>query len=317
MSSFARPQRVHTYTTAAFDSRRWDGFKPRPGDIIVCTPVKSGTTWTQMLCALLVHQSPVFPEPLTRLSRWIDRDSEPIEEVLAAYEAQTYRRILKTHTPLDGLPYFEEASYVFCGRDPRDVFLSVTDHMENFSPEKMAEILRKEDIPADFELTNDRNVMFALWITTGIHEWMRDGFPFGSVFDLTKTYWDVRHLPNLFFWHYADLMTDLDTEARRLSAFLGIPIDESRWPTLMQAASYDAMKDKADELAPGAHTGEWKDNRDFFRMARMGQWREVLTQENQALYDRVSTAIAEPRMKAWIEGGRRVAGDPKDVAEAA
>jgi hypothetical protein len=40
-----------------------------------------------MLCALLVHQSTVFPEPLTRLSRWLDRDVEPIDEVLAAYEA--------------------------------------------------------------------------------------------------------------------------------------------------------------------------------------------------------------------------------------
>ena len=317
MPGAPRPQRLHTYTTPGFDSLRWDRFKPRPGDIIVCTPVKSGTTWTQMLCALLVHQSPVFPEPLTKLSRWLDRDSEPIEDVIAAYEAQEHRRIIKTHTPLDGLPYYEEASYVFCGRDPRDVFLSMTDHMENMSPETLAEILRKSDAPLDFQVLNDRNLVFPLWITTGAHEWMRDGFPFGSVFDLTKSYWDYRHLPNLFFWHYADLMADLDTEARRLSAFLGIPVDASRWPSLIAAASYDAMKDRADELAPGAHFGEWKENKEFFRMARMGQWREILTPENQALYDRVSAEIAEPSMKAWLEGGRRAVGDPKDISEAA
>jgi hypothetical protein len=39
-----------------FDSSRWDSFERRPGDIIICTPPKCGTTWTQMICALLVLQ---------------------------------------------------------------------------------------------------------------------------------------------------------------------------------------------------------------------------------------------------------------------
>jgi hypothetical protein len=39
-----------------FDSSRWDGFELRPGDIIISTPPKCGTTWTQMICALLVLQ---------------------------------------------------------------------------------------------------------------------------------------------------------------------------------------------------------------------------------------------------------------------
>ena len=32
------------------------------------------------------------------------------------------------HTPLDGLPYYPEVRYIFCGRDPRDAFLSFVDH---------------------------------------------------------------------------------------------------------------------------------------------------------------------------------------------
>jgi len=317
MTRTALPRRLHAYTSAAYDSRRWDRFEPRAGDIVVCTPVKSGTTWTQMLCALLVHQSPEFPQPLTKLSRWLDRDAEPIEQVIEEYRKQSHRRILKSHTPLDGLPYFEEVTYVFCGRDPRDVFLSMTDHVENMSAESMAEIRRKLGVSDDYDIALDRNDMFALWISMGEQPWMRDGFPFGSVFDLTKTYWEYRHLPNLCFLHYSDLTVDLDHEARRLAAFLGIPVDESRWRGLLAAASYESMKNRADELAPGAHMGEWKENKDFFRMARMGQWREALTPASQALYESVSTAIAEPRMKAWLEGGRRATGDPKDILRAA
>lgn len=36
------------------DSSRWDGFKPRDGDVIISTPPKCGTTCIQMICALLI-----------------------------------------------------------------------------------------------------------------------------------------------------------------------------------------------------------------------------------------------------------------------
>lgn len=74
------PERCRRYATPVCDSSRWDGYKPRPGDIIVCTPPKCGTTWIQMICALLVHGSAQLPKPLTHLSRWLDRHTIPIEE---------------------------------------------------------------------------------------------------------------------------------------------------------------------------------------------------------------------------------------------
>jgi aryl sulfotransferase len=298
-----KPQRIHTYTTAGYDSARWDGFEPRRGDIIVATPVKSGTTWTQMICALLVHQTPDFPQPLTRLSRWLDRYTDPIDQLLAHFEAQPYRRIIKTHTPLDGLPYFEEASYVFCGRDPRDVFLSMCDHMKNLSAAAMADVVRRAGLAETPVLPENPNDVFPMWLTTGEQPWMRDGFPFGSVLDLTRTYWEFRHLPNLIFLHYADLTARLDEEMRRLSAFLEIPVDERKWPRLVDAATFQSMKEKADDVAPAAHLGEWRNASDFFRMARMGQWREVLTAENQELYERITRERLEPELKHWLEHG--------------
>jgi hypothetical protein len=35
------------------DSRRWDGYKPREGDVIIATPPKVGTTWMQQIVSLL------------------------------------------------------------------------------------------------------------------------------------------------------------------------------------------------------------------------------------------------------------------------
>jgi hypothetical protein len=72
------------------------------GDIVISTPKKCGTTWTQMLCALLIFDGAHFPKPLEQLSPWLDMRNRPIEDVRAALARQTHRRFIKTHTPLDG-----------------------------------------------------------------------------------------------------------------------------------------------------------------------------------------------------------------------
>ena len=46
------------YHSLIADNARWDGFELRAGDVIISTPPKSGTTWTQMLCALLIFDGP-------------------------------------------------------------------------------------------------------------------------------------------------------------------------------------------------------------------------------------------------------------------
>ena len=301
----ARPQRIHHYLTPAYDSARWDGFRPRRGDIIVATPSKCGTTWTQMLCALLVHQTPELPLPLTRLSRWLDRHTDPIESLLAEFEAQPYRRIVKTHTPLDGLPYYEDCSYVVCGRDPRDAFLSMLDHIANVSEQTLADTARRIGVETfDMQgLLSDPNATFALWLTVGEQPWMRDGAILGSVLDMVHSYWQFRELPNLCFLHYADLRADLDREMRRLGAFLGIPVDAGRWPELVRAARFDAMKQRADDNAPGSHLGEWRSASDFFRKGRMQAWQGALSAESLALYDRVMAERYEPAFRRWLEAG--------------
>ena len=310
----ALPERLHAYRTPVYDTDRWESFTHRPGDIMVCTPPKCGTTWTQMICALLVHQTPQLPQPLTRLSRWIERVTQPIDEVEAELAAQSWRRVLKTHTPLDGLPYFADAAYVYCARDPRDAFLSMVDHFDNLSEESLADARRRLGMAegAGLPFPTEPNALFQVCLTVPEQPWIEDGVPFGSNGYFAKTYWAHRRLPNIHFMHYADLMSDLDGEMRRLSAFLGVPVDEAVWPSLVEAASFAAMKARADEAAPGAHLGEWRSNDDFFRRARMGEWRGVLSAENLALYDKIYGQRLEPALKRWLEVGR-AAGDPKTL----
>lgn len=309
----ARPERIHHYRTPIYDSDRWQDFDQRPGDVLVCTAPKCGTTWTQMICALLVHQSPDLPQPLTRLSRWVERLTQPIEVVNDEMAAQPFRRVLKSHTPFDGLPYAEDVSYVVCGRDPRDAFLSMLDHFDNLSPESLADAAVRMGLPADSALPfpTEPDALFAIWQTVPDQVWTEDGVPFGSMTHFIKSYWAWRRLPNLYFLHYADLMSDLEGEMRRLADFLGVSVSEETWPALVGAASFTSMREDADSLAPGAHLGEWKSNDAFFKRARMGEWRTRLSPESQALYERLSTARLEPPLKRWLEGGRAAGGDPR------
>src|SRR5882724_6349402 len=107
IGSAARMTAVRRYEASMYDSNRWDGFELREGDIIISTPPKCGTTWTQMICAMLLFQTPELPRPLDQISPWLDQLLRPLDSVVADLEAQpptgegTRRRFIKSHTPLD------------------------------------------------------------------------------------------------------------------------------------------------------------------------------------------------------------------------
>ena len=54
--------------------------------------------------------------------------------------------------------------------------------------------------------------------------------------------WERRREPNVVLVHYDDLVADLDGSMRRLSRLLGIPVDEERWPALVHAATFEAIR---------------------------------------------------------------------------
>jgi aryl sulfotransferase len=55
---------IRNYNHPVWDSSRWNGFEGRADDILICTSYKAGTTWMQMICALLVFQRADLHLPL-------------------------------------------------------------------------------------------------------------------------------------------------------------------------------------------------------------------------------------------------------------
>jgi len=284
------PQRTRIYQNHHMDSTRWDYFEVRPDDIVVATSYKAGTTWMQMICALLVFQRTEFHLPLAEISPWMELRAAPVEETHAIFAAQDHRRIIKTHTPLDGLPWFPQAAYICVGRDPRDIFMSVLNHLQNTNPDADA-IFKREMREAGDEpelVPEDPNEFFRMWLTTGSFPWESDGAPFWSVFRHGATFWAQRDEPNFLMLHYSDLKADLEAEMRRIAVALGIEVAEDTWPELVAAASFESMKKNADRMAPDTNFKMWKNNSQFFNKGTSGQWQWVLSAESLALLDEVT-----------------------------
>jgi aryl sulfotransferase len=96
---------LREYRTWTVDSRRLALYRPRADDILISTYLKCGTTWVQHIVSMLVFGS-AEPRSIHDTSLWPDTPiRDPVTEVLAKLEAQTHRRLIKAHLPLDGLPF--------------------------------------------------------------------------------------------------------------------------------------------------------------------------------------------------------------------
>lgn len=303
------------YRSVIADSARWDGFAFRPGDIVISTPPKCGTTWTQMLVALLIFDGPTFPAVMDELSPWLDMCNRSLADVRAHLAAQTHRRFIKTHTPLDGLPIRPEVTYLVIGRDPRDVAVSYEHHIDNMDFDHFlalrAAALGTDDL-ADFPprppLPDDPLERFHLFVTD---ETVGGRMNLAALLHHLHTGWQRRHERNVALFHYADYRADLPGELLRLARVLDIPCSPERARALAPEADLDRMRERAAELAPEASFGNWKDVQGFFRRGGGGEWRERLTDDELAAYQARVAALVEPDLAAWVHGGRLGSGvDP-------
>ena len=294
------------YQSFLIDTGRWDGFQFRPGDIIISVPAKSGTTWTQTICALLIFQTPDFPATIDELSPWLEMRLRKKSEVFELFERQPNRRFIKSHTPLDGLPVDDRITYVCVGRDPRDVAVSWKGHMENLNFENLFGALAAAIEPGDYfeppppipTFTDQREA---------VRHWIDDPWPVekmamslaGTVHHL-KSFWDVRHRDDVVLLHYDDLQVDLEGEMRRLAGRLGIEVPEERWPTLVKAATFSEMRGRAEVVAPDTHNRIWQNTEGFFRRGTSGQWTDVFDEELQAHYEVRVRELAPPDLVEWL-----------------
>jgi aryl sulfotransferase len=240
--------------------------------------------------------------------------------MIATLETQQHRRSLKSHLPLDGLPIFDEIKYIHITRDGRDVCLSYHNHVANFSSAALEQLDREgladETIGRPYpRAPNEAAEFFRTWLREGVVPGHSDGSPTVSFFVLERAYWAERKRPNFLLLHYNDLKADLRVEMQRVADFLQIEISEALWPQLVQAASFEAMRRDALQIAPHLMGLFAKGAETFFFKGTMGRWRGVLSQEDLELYEVKVRALLSPACAEWTEHGRGGGADPNLLAD--
>jgi len=301
------PQR--RYRGFIADSARWERFAFRPDDVVISTPSKCGTTWMQTIVGMLLVDRVELGSPISTISPWLDMLTRSDDEVFGLLDAQTHRRFIKTHTPLDGVPRHDPVTYIAVARHPLDVALSDRDHSENQQTDRLIELrIAASGEPAadvhEVEDPPDDPGDYLRWFIDN-HEPSVGSGPHGleDYCQQIRTYWDERDAPNVHLFHYADMWADLDGEMRRVAAALGVPIDDSRWPGFVEAAGLSSMRSRAAATAPEAHLDAWVSPERFFRSGGTRDWASLLSPDDVAHFEERLRELAGDAA-AWALGGR-------------
>jgi aryl sulfotransferase len=278
---------VRRYVSDEEDSGRWPRFPFRDGDVVVSTRSKSGTTWMQQVVLTLLH-GPRLPAPLAELSPWVDWLTIPEDALWASLAAQPGRRVVKTHTPLDGIVLDPRASYVVVVRDPLDLAVSLYHQGDNLDRRRVAELTGRPyaEPPARPPL--------AEWLAAWTR---RDADPMTSMDSLPGVVHHAadawrRRSAGVLVVRYEDLVADLAGSMRRLADALAITVPPASWPERVEACTFASMRAAAAQRVPDAR-GVLRDPAAFFRRGRPGAGREVLDPAGLAAYDaRVRSLVA-------------------------
>ncbi len=303
------PRLSHIYQNHHTDSTRWQHFQPRNGDVVVCTSLKSGTNWMANIVLQLIFKDRDELPSLSQVAPWYDVKFKDIEEVNAALEGQTHRRLMKTHLALDGLPYYQQLNYIVVGRDPRDVAMSWWNHYSNMSIELVNghpdnKETQLPPCPADF------HEFWRNFMTRGWFDWDSEGYPMWGNMRHTQTWWNFRNLPNILFVHFNDLLVNLPEEIARIAAFLRIDATDEDIVKIAKNLTFASMKKDPYKHTPNPEPflkkmfAEGADT--FFFKGTNGRWKEKVDEQELALYEATAKKVLSEDCLKWLEGGRNV-----------
>jgi aryl sulfotransferase len=210
---------------------------------------------------------------------------------------------VKTHLPVDALVYSPRAKYLYIGRDGRDVVWSMYNHHARANHlwyEALNDTPGRVGPPIEKPPASVRQY-FLDWLE-------RDGHPFWPFWENIRSWWEIRHLPNLLLLHFAELKADMPGQIRRVADFLGIPVDERRWPAILEHCGFDHMKAHATKSVPlggafwdgGAAT--------FVHKGTNGRWRDTLTVDDCRRYEETARRELGEACARWLAtgGGREI-----------
>ena len=92
----------------------------------------------------------------------------------------------------------------------------------------------------------------------------------------------------------------IEMKRRGAERVIGIDVDDHRWPRLVQAATFESMRSRADTTVPAGGPEHWIDPAAFFSRGTSGQWRDLLDDADLARYAARVRALASANLVEWV-----------------
>lgn len=283
------------YTGHLTNTAPWRHFRLREDDVVVATPPKCGTTWTQAIVCTLIHGSPDLPDRLGELAPWLDCAFKDQVALAAVLDAQTHRRCIKSHAPLDGIKWDPRVAYFGVYRHPVDAHFSMRKHVEKAKPGAMAEVRARypEDVGRAFEM------------------FVEDPSPDGTADDMSldgivrhyRSFLAAADRPNVHLLHYADLTRDLAGQIKRVAEILGITHAPEVMDRIVEGARFENMKSD-ESKSPASRVGTiFREGENFFDSGTSRKWEGQISETRMARYRERLASLLPGAEARWLEEG--------------
>jgi len=239
-------------------------YKPDAKDVIVCSYGKSGTNWSLQIAHQIAYSGEGDFEYVHDIIPWPDGFSIPLEDPYPKSDSPSGMRVIKTHLPMDCVPYTEDARYVCVVRDPKDVAVS---GYYFFRSVLLGPLMLPLDLWVELFLTG-RNLL-------------------GSWAEHLDGYWRMRHRDNVLFLTFEEMKADLPGTVDKIAALMGVALSAEERARVIELSEFSHMRSVDHKFYPGLVTPFSSPTGKMMREGKSGAALGVLTPEQRAKIDAV------------------------------
>ncbi len=256
-----------TSNSSEFKAAAFDGFIPRPNDVLVSTYPKSGTTWALQMAYEIGYLGEGDYEHSYDVFSWPDnliplKNNPPLSDLSYLADSPTGLRVIKTHLEAPFVPVAAGGKHISVIRDPKDIIVSMV-HFEN----GFNEILFGGSIP----------------VQAFVDAFQTDKFIYQSWPMFIDSWWSLRERDNVLILTYEEMKADLPSTVQKTADFLEVELNEAQLAKVVEKSSYAWMKANDHKYAQPAFGNA--EQVPLVRSGHSGTAKELLSAEQQATID--------------------------------
>ena len=244
-------------------------YEAKPDDLFIVTFPKCGTTWTQQIVGLILHNGDLPDGKVFKACPFLEYVGRGVVEKMKQPFA------IKTHLHYDIQPKHPTAKYIFVLRNPKDTAVSFYYHQVLF-PDYIGE-----------------GVTFSEYLPY----FLRGEQQYGDYYDWVLSWWPHRNDPNVLFLLYEDMKSDIKSNVLKIASFIGkeykdkLLVNDGQILTkVIERSSLQSMQKGVNEeikrtfIESGGNAV--KEEYNFVRKGIVGDWKNHFTVSENELFEK-------------------------------